>query len=126
MTHQTFISYSHLDSQIAFALCNKLEEKGIGCWIAPRNITPGKKWANEIANAIPNSKIMIIILSASSNASEQVLREVEIAINHKLVIIPIRIEDIMPTGGMQYYLAKLKWIDIKGKKIDGKNNSDIR
>ena len=120
MSHQVFISYSHIDNQIAYALCDKLETEGIKCWIAPRDIEPGKKWANEIAEAIPKSKLMIIILSSSSNASEQVLNEVEIAVHNKLIILPVRIEDIMPTGGMSYYLATMQWIDIKGEEIDSK------
>ena len=44
MSQQVFISYSHKDSQIANGLCNKIEEQEIGCWIAPRNITPGEGW----------------------------------------------------------------------------------
>ena len=120
MAHQVFISYSHLDNQIAHALCDKLEADGTKCWIAPRDIAPGKSWAGEIASAIPKSKIMILILSKSADSSSQVLREVEIAVHHKLIIIPVRIEDIMPTGGMSYYLATMQWIDVKGDKIDSK------
>ena len=120
MAHQVFISYSHLDNQIAHALCDKLEADGTKCWIAPRDIAPGKSWAGEIAGAIPRSKIMILILSKSADSSSQVLREVEIAVHHNLIIIPVRIEDIMPTGGMSYYLATMQWIDVKGDKIDSK------
>ena len=120
MPPQVFISYSHNDSQIANGLCNKIEEQGVDCWIAPRNITPGAGWANSIAQAIPTCKMLLLILSKDSNASSQVLREVEIAVQNNLVIIPARIEDIMPSGGMSYYLATMQWIDIKGKDIDTK------
>ncbi|MCK5128493.1 MAG: TIR domain-containing protein [Clostridiales bacterium] len=120
MAHKVFISYSHIDSQIAFAMCNKLEDDGAKCWIAPRDIGPGKSWAGEIANAVPKSKVMILILSESSNASSQVLREVEIAVHNKVIILPVRIEDVMPTDGMSYYLATMQWIDVKGDKIDSK------
>lgn len=118
MAHEVFMSYSHLDSQIAEALCHKLEDNQIKCWIAPRNIKAGQKWADSIAQAIPESKVLIVVLSSNSNTSEQVLREVEIAIQNKLIVVPVRIEDIMPTGGMAYYLATTQWIDVKGFEID--------
>lgn len=120
MSHQVFISYSHIDNQIAYGLCFKLEEQGIKCWIAPRDIRPGANFASEIACAIPSCKVMLLILSKSSNSSPQVLRELELAANNRLVIIPVRIEEIIPTGGVSYYLAATQWIDIKGKEIDSK------
>ena len=64
--------------------------------------------------------MFLLVLSKDSNASSQVLREVEIAVQNNLVIIPVRIEDIMPSGGMSYYLATMQWIDIKGLDIDTK------
>ncbi len=42
MEHDVFISYAHEDKAIADAICAKLEENKIRCWIAPRDITPGK------------------------------------------------------------------------------------
>lgn len=116
MAHDIFISYSSKDSQIAFALCHKLEEELIRCWIAPRDIRPGESFAQEISEAIPKSKIMILVLSSNSNASKQVLREIEIAVHNDLIVIPVRIEDIVPTGGMSYYLSTTHWIDIIDKK----------
>jgi hypothetical protein len=36
-----FISYSSIDKEVADKVCSILEENGISCWMAPRNITPG-------------------------------------------------------------------------------------
>ncbi len=120
MTHEVFISYCHIDNQIANGLCYKLEDIGLKCWIAPRDISAGDVWAKAISEAIPKCKVMLLVLSGSSNASDQVLREVELAIQNKLVVIPIRIDDIIPTGGMAYYLATTQWLNIKEKEIDNK------
>lgn len=120
MAHQVFISYSNKDKQMANAVCHYLEQEKIRCWMAPRDIRLGADFAGEIANAIPKSKVLLIILSSSSNSSKQVLRELELAINNDLIVIPIRIEDIIPTGGMSYYLSTMQWIDIIDKEIDSK------
>lgn len=123
MAHDVFISYSIKDRLLAEALCHKLEEDRIRCWIAPRDISPGGSWAGEIADAIPGSRVMILVFSANANSSKQVLREVELAINHNLVIIPMKIEDVTPTGGMSYYLSTTHWIDAIGNKFDSRINT---
>ena len=120
MAHDVFISYSNRDSQIANALCHMLEEEKIKCWIAPRDIKIGEVWADAIAAAIPNSKVVIIILSINSNSSRQVLREIELAIHNNIVVLPVRIEDILPTGGMSYYLSTTHWIDVIDDSIESK------
>lgn len=120
MAHQVFISYSDKDKQMANAVCHYLEQEKIRCWMAPRDVKLGANFAGEIADAIPKSKVLLIILSTSSNSSKQVLRELELAINNDLIVIPIRIEDIIPTGGMSYYLSTMQWIDIIDKEIDSK------
>ncbi|MBN2833623.1 MAG: TIR domain-containing protein [Candidatus Delongbacteria bacterium] len=120
MAHDVFISYSHNDKTIADAMCHYLESNNIKCWIAPRDIQGGDKWAQSIAAAIPSSNIFLLVFSSSSNISEQVMREVELAVSAKLIILPVKIEDIIPTGGMAYYLASVHWIDAVGDKNERK------
>jgi hypothetical protein len=40
-----FLSYSSKDKTIADAAVATLESKGLRCWVAPRDITPGKEWS---------------------------------------------------------------------------------
>ena len=111
MTYDVFISYSHKDKAIANAIVAGLENEGIRCWIAPRDVTPGDTWGEAIVNAISGSKIMVMILSDNSNQSRQVLREVERATASEVIIIPFRIENIDPTGAMAYFLSAEHWLD---------------
>jgi beta-glucanase (GH16 family) len=111
MTHDVFISYSSKDKPIADAICANLEAAGIRCWIAPRDIAPGEDWPTAIARAISHSRIMVLVFSASSNSSDDVGRELILAANSKLIIIPFKIENIEPEPGKQYYLARTHWLD---------------
>jgi hypothetical protein len=54
---------------------------------------------------------MVLVFSAHSNSSEDVGRELILAANSKLVIIPFKIENIEPEPGKQYYLARTHWLD---------------
>ena len=73
-----FVSHSTKDKTVSDAVCAALENGGIRCWVAPRDVQPGRSFAGEITRAIQESKIMVLIFSAHSNNSEQVLREVQL------------------------------------------------
>ena len=109
--HEVFISYSHKDEKIREAVCQKLEAEGIKCWYAPRNIQPGEEWADSITNALKQSKVMILIFTDNSNNSNQVLREVGLAVDFKEAIIPFKCDNTIPSGSMQYYLSTLHWLN---------------
>ncbi len=111
MAYDAFISYSHQDKATADATCATLEAAGIRCWIAPRDIVPGADWGELIVNAIAAAKIMILIFSGHANASPQIKREVERAVNRAIPIIPFRIEDVIPSKSLEYFLSTPHWLD---------------
>lgn len=111
MAHDVFISHSSKDKTVADAVCAKLEESGIRCWVAPRDILPGQEYAGAIVNAIQECRVMVVVFSQKSNSSKQVLREVEMAVNKDKTILPFRIEKIVPSGSMEFYLCVPHWLD---------------
>jgi len=56
MARAVFISYSSPDAPYANAICKTLEDAGISCWIAPRNLTTGARWGGTIVEAIQAGK----------------------------------------------------------------------
>jgi tetratricopeptide (TPR) repeat protein len=111
MPHDVFISHSSQDKPVADAVCAALERSGMRCWIAPRDVQPGRSFAGEITRAIQRSKVMVLIFSAYSNTSEQVLREVQLAANSHLHIVQFRIADVLPNDDLEYYLSAPHWLD---------------
>lgn len=118
MAFDVFISYSHKDKAVADAICARLEGEGIRCWYAPRDIVPGADWAASIIEAIKTAKIMVLIFTDFSNASTQVLREVNNAVSNGLPIIPFKLTNTLPTEGMQYYLSTVHWLDAMSDTLD--------
>jgi hypothetical protein len=118
MAHDVFISYSSKDKLVADAMCAIFETNSIRCWIAPRDILPGMDWGASIIDAITDSQVMVLILSANSNASEQVKREVERAVSKGIVIIPFRIEDIQLSKTLEYHLSVTHWMDALTRPIE--------
>ena len=111
MPHDVFISHSKQDKPTADAACAALEVAGIRCWIAPRDVLPGTTWSGSIVRAIGDSRIMVLVFSSNSNGSQQVLREVDCAVNEGVVVVPFRIEAVHPSDDMKFYLSTPHWLD---------------
>ena len=111
MAHDVFISHSAHNREVADAICEALEKTGIRCWVAPRDVRPGRSFPGEITRAIQQSKVMVMVFSSHSNNSEQVLREIQLATDSRLVIIRFRIEDVALTDDLRYFLSSPHWLD---------------
>src|SRR3954467_10674360 len=111
MAHDVFISHSTNNRPVANAVCAALESIGIRCWIAPRDVMPGRSYSGEITRAIQQSRAFVLIFSEQSNNSEQVLREVQLAANSRLHIVQFRIDPVSPSDDLEYYLSGPHWLD---------------
>lgn len=90
--HDVFISYSTLDSNIALNIRKVLENDGIVCWMAPRDIPGGSNYTREIPQAIRNCKVFLLVLSKNAQASQWVLRELDAAANQRRYLLPVMID----------------------------------
>jgi hypothetical protein len=111
MDFDDFISHSVKDKPTADAACAVLERSGIRCWIAPRDIRAGGEYAAAIIDAIGRCRVMVLIFSSSSNDSVQIRREIERAVSKGVPIVPVRIEEVVPTKSMEYFLGSIHWLD---------------
>ena len=111
MAHDVFVSYAHQDRTVANAVCATLEEHGIRCWIAPRDILPGSDWGEAILDAIKEAHALVLVFSSSSNDSEQIKREVERTVHQGTAVIPFRIEDVLPNKTLEYFISTQHWLD---------------
>ena len=108
---KVFISHAGEDLELAKQLCTSLEQRGLSCWIAPRDVVPGIPYAEAIVAAIPRASVMIVVLSRYANASSMVAREVERAGSANISIIPFRVEPVLPAKSLEFFLSERQWID---------------
>src|SRR3954471_10476789 len=118
MPHDAFISYCSEDKKIADTVCGTLEANKIRCWIAPRDVGAGRTWGSAIVEAIGDSAVMVVIFSKQSNASPQVLREIERAVNKGIAIIPFRVEDVVPSKDLEYFISSCHWLDAMNPPLE--------
>ncbi len=110
MSRQTFISHSSADGEVARVLLAALEERGLNCWIAPRNITAGAPYGEAILTAIEASAALVLIYTTNCNSSRHVAREVERALHLGINIIPVRFDSSTPSKNLDYFLATVHWL----------------
>jgi TIR domain len=122
MDLDVFISYAKEDKTTSDTICLNLENIGIQCWIAPRNIAPGEKYAPAIVHAIDTAKIVVVVFSHYSEQSAHVRTEIERAFNQGKTIIPFRIENIEPSDEIQYFIGSRQWLDAFSGSLEEHTN----
>ena len=55
---------------------------------------------------------MVLVFSTNANNSEEIKKEIALASQHRVAVIPVRVEDITPSAAFRYELATRQWIDM--------------
>ena len=106
-----FISHSSKDAYAANAIKEHLRAAGMRCWKAPDDIRPGESWPQAIARALADSHAMVLVWSANSTQSPEVSKELTLAMQNNVTVIPLRLEEVQPNGEWAYHLANTHWMD---------------
>ena len=106
-----FISYASQDASVADAIVAALERAKIPCWIAPRDVKPGARYADAIVRAINGASALVLVLSANAMGSDHVAREVERAASKRKPVIAFRIDATPLSAELEYFLSNSQWID---------------
>jgi tRNA A-37 threonylcarbamoyl transferase component Bud32 len=113
-----FISYAASDRAVAESACAALESENVRCWIAPRDVLPGQSFAQALVSAIHAARVFVLVFSSATNRSQQVERELDMAVSSGLPILPLRVEDVLPRESIEYYLAGQHWLDALTPPLD--------
>jgi PQQ-dependent catabolism-associated CXXCW motif protein len=106
------ITYSSKDKQVAETVCDALERRGLVCWISCRDVRPGQNYQEQIVRTIRAVRVMVLVFTANANNSNEIKKELALASQSNLVVIPVRIEDVAPNEAFAYEFATRQWIDL--------------
>ena len=105
MTTPVFISHSSKDLTVAQRICTALENRGLNCWVADRDVGPGENYQRAIVRAIRAAKVMVVVFTENANNSAEVEKELALASKLGLSVIPARVENVDPSEAFVYELA---------------------
>ncbi len=89
---QVFICYSRADQDFAHQLVEDLTEYEVSVWMDVRSIPHGANWDMEVQKGLDASDILLVLLSPSSAASQNVADEWSYFIEKNKPILPLMIE----------------------------------
>lgn len=112
MAHQVFISFSSKDAEAATRICHGLETRHIACWMSSRDVAPGADFQESIVDALEQAQVMVLVFSTNANNSNEMKKELVIAGDYKLPVLPVRIEKVLPTGAFRYQLTLRQYLDL--------------
>jgi TIR domain len=106
-----FISHSSRDRHIAETLCAALEKRGLPCWISSRDVAGGDNYQEAVFRAIRSAKVMVLVFTANANRSDEIKKELALASQSRLIVIPLRAENVTPDAAFAFELATRQYID---------------
>jgi hypothetical protein len=80
--------------------------------MAPRDIRAGREYADEIIHGLERSAAVVLVLSEAANTSVFVLREIERAVSKDINVVPVRIEEVTPSPGLELFISGTHWMDV--------------
>jgi hypothetical protein len=111
MAASIFISFAGRDLKTASAIGDALEAAGFDCWMSSRDVPPGENFQIAIVRAIRAAQAMVLVFTHHANHSEEVAKELALASQTRLRVVPLRMEDVMPNEAFAYEFATRQWID---------------
>jgi CRP-like cAMP-binding protein len=111
---KVFVSYARADQAFTTRLANNLLKNQIDVWLDLYRIDPGKSWARQIGEALDSCQILLLVLSPTSVASENVEDEWNYFLDQKKQTVSILYQPCK----VPYRLSKLQHIDFTNADYD--------
>jgi hypothetical protein len=80
--------------------------------MSSRDVMPGENFQGAIVRAIREAGVMVLVFSANANNSDEIKKEMALASQVRMMVIPVRAEDVLPSEDFTYELATRQWIDM--------------
>ena len=106
-TPYVFVCYAHDEAERVQPHVEWLQEHGVECWY-DRHIRVGTIWMEEIGKALERATHVLFFVSRASIASDHCSREVSFAIDQAKEVIPVFLEDVPLTPGLQVTLSRVQ------------------
>ncbi len=116
---KVFVSYSHADVSLVAPVVQLLRVNKSLVFQDVDGIQPGKRWRNEIANALSQSHLVVVFWCDHARRSDEVSKEWKAAIEQDKDLLPV----LLDATPLPASLDEFQWIDFRGTV--GANHSSI-
>ncbi len=114
MADSVFISYSRRDQEYVRKLAEDLNRRVEGgVWFDQSDIQAGDRWRDRIVNGVRDAKVVVLVLSPDSAASQYVQMELNLALESGKKVIPILYRPAKLTGALDEFVRETQFIDLQ-------------
>ena len=113
--YDIYICYSRRDNEVATDICHFLDQQGLSYWIDKRAIETGADFAQSIVKAIQASNLFLFIISENSGKSRFCINELDVALQFKKHIFPLRIDQASYSDELEFRIGTLTGADYSNK-----------
>lgn len=106
-----FISYSRKDIEKARDICKVLNNSGIDYWIDEEGKYSGHNYKGVIVERIQKSSVVLFLSSEASNCSNNVVKEIGVAVRYSKPIILIKLDNSSYDVSIEYDLCNIDYIE---------------
>jgi TIR domain len=114
-----FMSYAHADIGVVDRLADALKQPDLAVWLDRDEISGGAAWRAYIVQAIKTAEVFLIALSPDSVKSRNVCKELAVAENANVPILPLVLRQATVPDDMEYTLAELQRVDLSDDFVAG-------
>jgi tetratricopeptide (TPR) repeat protein len=109
LTGSAFFSYAREDSEFALRLAQDLRAFRASVWLDQLDISLGERWDRAVQEALQNCATLLVVLSPSSVESNNVMDEVNFALEEQKIIIPALYRECR----IPFRLRRFQYIDFR-------------
>ncbi len=110
-----FVSYASADRERVMPVVAALQRAGVAVWLDQQGIAGGESYGREITEAIRSSAALVLMASAASLASRNVVQEVALAWRFERTYLPLLLEAVTIPDELAYWLEAAQWIEVLAK-----------
>lgn len=100
-----FVSYAHDDQDKVFAEIKRFNEAGFHVWY-DEGIAPGSEWPEEIAQALSECAVFVVMLTPTSAPRENVLNEIDYALDEHKPFLAIHLDKTTLPPGLKLRISR--------------------
>lgn len=124
-----FISYSRKDSEIANKIYDALVAEGVNCFIDREGISGGADFPTVLSEAIMGAKVLLLVASENSYASEFTQKELTFAVSNKgsRFIFPVIVDGSTLPKNLEFLLSNINWRTLSSRyRIEKELVADVK
>lgn len=115
--HDVFVSYSSKDFDKVREVAAAFTKEKINYWLGPEQVDAGDAFPAAISAALDEARILVLILSSHAVQSPWIEKEVIVANNRKIPVLPLRIEAFELPGNWKFNLTNIQYTEDLPKLI---------